>query len=79
MSSVEELADLAQFDLQVVLADLESDPHLLHIERLGLLAVLLGLLGLLVVILAPVYDAGHWRFGSGRDLDEVEPGLFGGS
>ena len=37
----------------------------------------MGLLGLLVVVLAPVDDAGYRRVGVRRDLDEVEPGFFG--
>ena len=38
----------------------------------------MGLLGLLVVIFAPVNDAGDWRIGVGRDLNEVEPSFFSG-
>jgi hypothetical protein len=43
------------------------------------LAVLLGLLGALVVILTPVDDAGYWRVGVGRNLYQVQTGLFGGA
>jgi hypothetical protein len=52
-----------------VIADLEADAHLLEIQGFRLLAVLLGLLSLLVVVFAPVYDASDWRFGSGADFD----------
>jgi hypothetical protein len=78
MSSVEELADLAQFVVQIVASDLQADAHLLHIKRFGLGPVLLGLLGLLIIVFAPVDNAGDRRVGVGRDLDEIEPGLFGG-
>jgi hypothetical protein len=38
----------------------------------------LGLLGLLIVILAPIHDSGDRRVGIGRDFHEIQAGGFGG-
>lgn len=51
---------------------------MLQIQGFGVLAVLLGLLGLLVIVFAPVDDTGHRRVGVGRNLHQIETDSFGG-
>ena len=72
VAGLQEFGDLAHLDRQVVGADLQAEAHLLHVERLGGLAVLLQLLGPLVIVLAPVNDLADWRIGVWRDLHQVE-------
>lgn len=63
MAGLEKFRDLVHLDLEIMCANLESKPHLLHIKRLGCLAVLLLLFGALVVILTPIDDFANWRIG----------------
>jgi hypothetical protein len=78
MSSVEEARNLAQFDVQIVLANLQTDAHLLHVERLTFRAGFLLLFRSLIIIFTPVDDARDRRVGIGRNLDQVELGFAGG-
>ena len=77
MARFQELADLAHLDSQVMIAYLQPEPHLFHIGRFGGLAVLLLLLGLLIVVLAPIDDLAHRRVGIGRYLYQVQVALAG--
>ena len=65
MTSLQKLGYLAHLDVQIVLANLETETHLLHIKRFGGLAVLLQLLGPLVVELTPIDNFANWRIGIG--------------
>lgn len=53
-------------------ADLEPEAHLLHVQRLGSLAVFLQLLGALIIVLTPVDDFGNGRIGVWRNLNQIE-------
>ena len=76
---VEEAADFADFDVKVIVADLEADFHLLE---LGLFfASFFAIFGLffhlLVLVFAPIDDFDDRRVGGGSDLDEVDTGFPG--
>lgn len=60
-----------------MVADLKTETHLFHVERLGRLAVLLLLLGLLVVVLTPVDYLAHRRVGVRRYLYQIKTAFAG--
>lgn len=72
----QKLADLTQLDVQVSLADLHAEPHLLELALLALCTVLLLFLHLLILVLTPVDDFGYRRIGAGRDLNQVNSGFL---
>ena len=72
MSGLEEFRDLIHLDLEIVRANLEPKPHLLHIQRLSRLAILLLLLGALVVELTPIDNFANWRISIRRNLYQIE-------
>lgn len=78
MSSLQKAVDLTELDVQIVVANFKPYAHLLQIDSFGVLAVLLGLLGTLVIVLAPINYTRHWRLGVRRNLHQVQSGLFSG-
>jgi len=72
----QEAPDVAQLEVQVVIIGLRSKLDFFHFDRGGVLASLLGLLGLLVLELSVVHDAANGRHRLGRDLDEIEAFLL---
>src|SRR5438876_5261329 len=70
---VQELVDVAGFDLEVVLSDLGAEPHPLDVTGAAMTAATLFLL--LVLVLAIVNDPAHRRHRRRCHLDEVELGL----
>ena len=79
VSVVEEAANLADFNVKVVVANLEADFHLL---KLGLLfASFFAIFGLffhlLVLVFAPIDDFDDGRVGIRGDFHEVNTGVSG--
>src|SRR5213594_2530491 len=70
---VQELVDVAGFDLEVVLPDLGAEPHPHHVTGAAMTAAALFLL--FVLVLAIVNDPAYRRHRRRRHLDEVELGL----
>src|SRR5438309_7275101 len=70
---VQELVDVAGFDLEVVLSDLGAEPHPLDVTGAAMTAAALFLL--FVLVLAIVNDPAHRRHRRRRHLDEVELSL----
>lgn len=72
MAGLEKFRDLVHLDLEIMRANLEPEPHLLHVKRFGCLAVLLLLLGALIVILTPIDDFANWRISVWRNFYQIE-------
>lgn len=69
VASIKEVDNFFKFDLQVVLTDLQAEPHLLDIKCFGVAAVFLQLFGALVVVFAPIDYLRNRRIGIGRYFD----------
>jgi hypothetical protein len=72
VASLQKGGNLAEFDVKIVLADLEAKAHLLHVEAFRIAFVLLQLLSTLVVKLTPVDNFGHRWFGIWRNFDQIQ-------
>ena len=79
MAFPDKLSGVFELGGQVVLANLESQSNLLYLDELLILFRLLKLLGLLVLVLAPVQYFGHWRLGGWGDFCKIISGGFSGS
>jgi hypothetical protein len=77
MATGEKLSSVARFNIEVMLANLEADPHLLDILVALALAVFLVELGLLVPVLAPVEDLGYRWFGPGSNFYQIRSSCGG--
>ena len=73
----QKLVHVAHLDVIVMGVGVGAELHLLHLDHLLLLARLGFPLLLFVLELAVIHDLAHGRRGVGRNLDKVEPGLFG--
>src|SRR5262249_5994395 len=71
--------DGAHLEVEVMLVGLGPELDLLDGHERLVLARLFLLLRGLVLELAVIHDAAHRRYRLGRDLDQVESGIFGGA
>ena len=78
VTGLQEFCCPIQLDSQVMGANAQAKSYLFHIQRLGILAVLLLLLGALVIKLTPVDDASHRWVSIRRDFDQIKLALAGG-
>lgn len=60
-----------------MVADLETETHLLDFKRFGVAFTLLRLLGALIVIFAPINDLGYRRVSARRNLDQIKALFLG--
>lgn len=68
----EELPSPLEFDVEIMLADFESEPDLLDLN-LALIALVAGLsLCLLVAVFAPVENFYHRRLSAGGDFSKIK-------
>ena len=76
---LEEAADFADFDVKVVVADLEANFHLLELGLFfaGLFAIFGFFFHLLVLVFAPIDDFDDRRVGVSGNLDEVDASVTG--
>ena len=76
---LEEAADFADFDVKVVVADLEANFHLLELGLFfaGLFAIFGFFFHLLVLVFAPIDDFDDGRVGIRGDFHEVNAGVSG--
>ncbi len=74
----DKLSGVFELGGQVVLANLESQSNLFNLDELLILFRLLKLLGLLVLVLAPVEYFGYWRLGGWGDFCKIISGGISG-
>ena len=71
VTGIQEAVNFFHLNTEIVIADLQTETHLLHFQGLGSLLVLLSLLGTLVIEFAPIDNLGDWRTGVRGDLNKV--------
>ena len=68
---------MALLDAEVMIVDLQSEADFLQLRVRLIAASIAGLLGGFVLVLAVIHELCDGRLGVRRNLNQVEPGLFG--
>ena len=72
-----EALHVALLDAEVMIVDLQSEADFLQLRVRLIAASIAGLLGGFVLVLAVIHELCDGRLGVRRNLNQVEPGLFG--